>query len=433
MNSLRGVRSRSALFGLVLSVGGLWSSRANAEVTLLKNDDLELFTSGRVGGFFSYGFGDAYPTPLHADAGETLRPGGGLDPGSDTIPKKGPDGMDDSTKQGTISSMRVRSGFVPNVLGFGMRTHLTPTTELTAYISFWTTIEALGGRKTAPVYPDAREGYGKLQGPWGTFLAGRALDLFSRGATENNFLYGHGYALGYPGNISNAGPTAGLIGFGVLAAFFSPGIVYSTPTLGGLQLNVGIYDPVPAAGFFEATRDARPETELTYDLQTSSIKLHLFANGAVQRLYQPSVTDGKTAYGVGYGGRFEAGPFHLGVAGHYGKGLGLSYALESSPTTFSQTNDLRTFDGYSAFAQYSAGTFDFNLGAGISRLFLLDSDKAATDSSLIKHQLGMAAVVVYHASKHAHFSLDYFRGQFKWYLGEKQNVNFISSGMTVTW
>jgi hypothetical protein len=433
MKSLRAVRSKAALFGLVLTLGAVWTRRANAEVTLVKTDDLELFTSGRVGGFFSYGFGDAFPVPLHPDAMETIRPGGGLDPGSDTIPQKGSDGKDDSTKQGTFRSMRLRSGFVPNVLGFGMRTHLTPSTELTAYISIWTTIEALGGRKTAPIYPDAREGYGKLQGPWGSLLVGRALDLFSRGATENNFLYGHGYALGYPGNISSAGPTAGLIGFGVLAAFFSPGIMYSTPSLGGVQLNVGVYDPVPAPGVYEATREARPEAELTYDLQTSSVKLHLFANGAVQKLYEPSVTDGVTAYGAGYGGRFEAGPFHLGVAGHYGKGLGLSYALETSPTTFSQTNDMRTFDGYSAFAQYAAGMFDFNLGAGISRVFLLDADKAATDSSLVKNQLGMAAVVVYHASKHAHFSLDYFRGQFKWYMGEKQNVNFISSGMTVTW
>ncbi|MEP7051810.1 MAG: porin [Pseudomonadota bacterium] len=432
MNSLRAVRARAALFGLALTLGAAWTRRANAEVSLVKTDDLELYTSGRVGGFFSLGFGDALPVPLQP-ATETLRPGGGFDPGNDTIPKKGSNGMDDPTQQGTFRSMRVRSGFVPNVLGFGMRTHLTPSTELTAYISIWTTIEAQGGRKTTPVVPDAREGYAKLQGPWGTFLAGRALDLFSRGATENDFLYGHGYALGYPGNIDSSGPTAGLIGFGVLAAFFSPGIVYSTPTLGGLQLNVGVYDPVPAPGNYEATRGARPETELTYDLQTSSVKLHLFGNGAVQKLYHAAVTDGVTAYGVGYGGRVEAGPFHLGVAGHHGKGLGLSYALEASPTTFSQDNSLRTFDGYSAFAQYATGTFDFNLGAGVSRVFLLESDKLATNSSLIKSQVGMSAVVVYHASKHVHFSLDYFRGQFKWYLGEKQNVNFISSGMTVTW
>jgi len=433
MNSLRVVRPGAALFGLTLLLGAAWTRPANAEVTLVKTDDLEVFTSGRVGGFFSYGFGDAYPIPLNAAGGESIRPGGGLDVGPDTIPKKGPDGKDNSLVQGTFRSMRVRSGFVPNVLGFGMRTHLTPSTELTAYISIWTTLESKGGRKTLPIDPDAREGYAKLQGPWGTLLAGRALDLFSRGATENNFLYGHGYALGYPGNISSAGPTAGLIGFGVLAAFFSPGIMYSTPPLAGLQLNVGVYDPVPAPGNYESTRDARPEAELTYDLETPSVKLHLFGNGAAQRIYNPSVTEGASTYGVGYGGRVEAGPFHLGVAGHYGKGLGLSYALETSATTFSTSNELRTFDGYSAFAQYSTGAFDFNLGGGISRVFLLDADKADLTSSLIKTQTGLAAVAVYHASKHAHFSLDYFRGQFRWYRGEKQNANFISTGLTVTW
>jgi len=224
-----------------------------------------------------------------------------------------------------------------------------------------------------------------------------------------------------------------MIGFGVLAAFFSPGLVYTTPSLGGLQLNVGVYDPNPAPGVWEATHEVRPEAELTYDLQASSVKLHLFANGAWQKLYHPSVTEGVSAYGAGYGGRLEVGNFHLGLAGHYGKGLGLSYALETTPTTFSQSNDLRNFDGYSGFAQYVAGDFDFNLGAGISRVFLLDADKGVTNSSLIKYQLGTAAVVVYHATKHAHFALDYFRGQYKWYLGEKQAVNFLSTGLTVTW
>ena len=30
----------------------------------------------------------------------------------------------------------------------------------------------------------------------------------------------------------------------------------------------------------------------------------------------------ETAYGVGYGGRFELGPVHLGFTGDYGRGLG---------------------------------------------------------------------------------------------------------------
>ena len=418
----------SCLVSLFLALG---SRAANADVSIVKTDDWEVFTGGRVNGFFSFGAGDAYPVP--AVANSSIRPGGGLDVGPNGIPATDATGTADPSKQGTFRSMRIRSGFVPNVFGMGLRSHISSETELTVYISFWTTIEALGLRKTNPIYPDAREGYAKLHGPWGTLLVGRALDLFSRGATENDFMYAHGYAVGFPGNIDNAGPTAGLIGFGVLAAFFSPGIVYSTPPVGGLQLNVGLYDPVPLPGAWERTSAVRPESELTFDAGSKSLKVHLFANGTAQQLFRANETRSTSVYGVGYGGRLEVGPVHLGVAGHYGRGLGLSYALENSPTTFNQNYDLRTFDGYSAVAQFVAGRFDLNLAGGMSRVFLLESDKVATDSSLIKTQLGMGAVVVYHFSGNLHFSADYFRGQYSWYLGEKQNVNFLSTGMTATW
>ena len=74
-----------------------------------------------------------------------------------------------------------------------------------------------------------------------------------------------------------------------------------------------------------------------------------------------------------------------------------------------------------------------NVGAGISRVFLLDSERADTTSSLVKNQVGLSAALVFHHNAHLHFSLDFFRGQFTWYLGEKQNVNFASAGITATW
>jgi hypothetical protein len=418
----------SVTLAAVVSSGSI----ASAEVILLKTNDWELYTSGRVNGFLSYGWGDGYPQPINGP-NETIRPGGGLDVGSDSIPTLGPDGMPIPGAQGTFRSMRVRSGFLPNVFAVGLRSQVSEDTRLLVHLSLWTTIEELQLRKTTPVYPDAREGYLQLDGSWGSLLVGRALDLFSRGATENDFLYGHGFSLGFPGNINNTGPTRGLIGFGVLAAFFAPGIVYATPQVGGLRLSVGVYDPVTIAGAWEATRDFRPESELTFDHVSGSLKLHLFVNGGAQRLYRPADTRTATMAGVGYGGRIELGRFHLGVAGHYGRGLGLSYALEDTNTTFDQNFNLRTFDGYSALAQVLVGRFDVNVGAGISRVFLLDSERADTTSSLVKNQVGLSAALVFHCNEHLHFSLDFFRGQFAWYLGEKQNVNFASAGITATW
>ncbi|MES1206356.1 MAG: porin [Pseudomonadota bacterium] len=397
-------------------------------MTISKSDTWEFFTTGRVNAFLSYGFGDANPLPL--TPGVTIPPGGGLSVGNDSMPRFGPDGMQ---VQGTFTSMRLRSGFVPNVFGLGLRRQLSERTQLKVFVAFWATIESEGQRKTQQIYTDAREGYVKVEGPWGSLLAGRALDLFSRGATENDFLYGHGFSLGFPGNIDSNGPTAGLISFGVMAAFFAPGLVYATPSLGGLQLTAGVYDATPLPGGYEATRYARPEGELTYDWKGKSAKLHLFFNAMYQDVYRSGSNNKATAHGLGYGGRVEVGPVHLGVAGHRGPGLGLAYALQPGAVSVSETFELRTFDGYSGLLQFVTSRFDFNVGAGMSRCFLLETDRMNPITSILDRQIGYSAAIVFHQSENLHFSIDFLRGDARWSLGEKQVFNFVNTGVVATW
>ncbi len=428
---MRALHKRLTGLSLAFLAGLAFSRTAAADVTIVKLDNWELFTNGRVNGFFSYGQGDAIPI---APPGENIPLGGGLNTEYDVIPKIGPDGMP-LQAQGTFKSMRVRSGFVPNVLGLGLRRAINDNTTLKIYTSFWGTIETEGQRKTTPNFTAFQEGYLRLDAPWGIVVAGRSLSLFSRGATENDFLYLHGYALGYPGNIHTNGPSAGLIGFGVLAAFFSPGIVYATPQVAGVQLWAGVYDPNPLPGNYESTRWARPEAELTYDLKTDAVKLHLFANGAYQKLYNPGTEVSGTMYGAGYGGRFEFGPVHLGAAAHYGRGLGLGYALQGGPVSVgpAPANELRKFDGYSAMAQFVSGPFDFNVGWGMSRTYQLQSDRDSGTISILNNQQAYAAVIVYHATDYLHVALDYLHGQAKWFKGEHQKFDFISTGVTATW
>jgi hypothetical protein len=340
--------------------------------------------------------------------------------------------------------VRARSGFVANVIGFGARRNVTDYTKLTAYISVWAFIESVAHRKYFPVYPDVREGYLRLDGEWGSLLVGRAGVLFSRGATEIDYLYGHGYALGFPGNLDEAGPAVGHIGFGVLANGFAAGVAYATPVKGGLQLTVGYYDPSNLAGSsFERTKMGRPEAELTFSVpigQRGLIKL--FANGAYQKVYKTDDTRSDTVYGAGYGGRFEIGPLRLGLAGHWGKGLGLSYALEPSEATYTRfppggVSQLRIFDGYYAQAQLVLGRLDLSAGWGITRVHQLDIDREGVPGqpgiNLIKTQTGMSAGLVYHVRDWFHVSADFFRAHFRWYFGEKQVVYFVNAGPTVTW
>ena len=95
----------------------------------------------------------------------------------------------------------------------------------------------------------------------------RARALLARRTTDIDVLYAHRWGVGWPGAIDNNGPTLGQLGFGVLGSGFSAGMIYGTPSFGGLQLNVGAFDPVQLQGLGNWTRTkyARPEAELTFE------------------------------------------------------------------------------------------------------------------------------------------------------------------------
>ena len=417
---------------VVSAIALLVARDALAEQAFLHNGPWELFTSGRVGGFLSYTRGDGYPviTPTQNPFGGGINANTAAQIADPTMPLQQP----------TLESMRLRSGFLGNILGVGVRNQYTEWTTLTGYLELWSDIESETRRKYLPMPIDVRQGYLRAEGPWGTLTVGRQLTLYSRGAAEIDFLYGHQYGLGFPGAIDSSGPAAGHVGTGVIGPGFGGGAAYATPGFHGLQLTIGIYDPVQLQGAWPRTKWARPEGELTYDRALgTNARLHLFGNGIYQRVYKASDLDSvhTDVYGVGYGGRIEVGRFHLGLAGHYGQGLGLYYALETTEAAYDEHQRLRKSDGYYAQAQLAMPRFDVNAGVGLSRVYRLSTDGVVDANgsriSLIDYQLGMSAVFVYHFSRALHADLEYFRAQYHWYLGEHQNVNFINSGVTMTW
>jgi hypothetical protein len=427
---------------------------ARGEKILAKDGDWVIYTDGRVGAFASYAHGQGRPVDTYNPDGTLYRDvkAGGYDPAAtERAPVVG--GAPGQLTQGTIDDMRIRSGFIANTLGVGVRGPLNYST-VTGYIQIWALAETDGRTKNRPNIVDVRQAYLKTEGSWGSVLVGRARALFSRGATDIDVLYAHRYGLGSPGSIDLNGPTAGHIGFGVLGSGFAPGFVYATPPLHGLQLTIGAYDPIQIpAGAWTRTKWARPESELTYERALGQVgKFVLFANGAYQKLYHDGKpdSDSATAAGFGYGGRLEVGPARLGVAGHYGQGLGLTYALESSEANTDPENRIRTFDGYYVQTQVVLGQWDLSTGWGISRVFLNAADRVTvanpgadpltTDPtmrhiphSVIKYQMGNSAGVVYHLKPWFHIDLDFFRAHFAWYEGETQTVYFANTGVTLTW
>jgi hypothetical protein len=458
---------------------------AFAEKVVAKGDDWQVYTDGRVGGFFSWIYGQGIPQGTYessVDSGgvvtckQTSQVMGG---GFGALIEQGPPGPPNgcTPQQGTINSQRIRSGFIGNQLGLGVRTQVSPWTTVTGYIQLWAYIESESRQKNRPNPVDVRQGYAKVESWWGSLLVGRTRALFSRGATDIDSLYAHRWGVGWVGGIDLNGPTLGQIGFGVMGSGFAAGVVYGTPLLlagrlswfRGVQLNLGGFEPIALYGNGTLTRTKylRPEYELTIELgRDDAFKLVLFNNGVYQRAYKggytppPSSSDPNnppdpnvlgsqdTAWGVGAGLRLEIGRFHFGAAGHKGRGLGTNYALESTDASTDFTGNLREVDGAFLQGQVALGRFDLAGGWGINRIFLTAYDLEPARSgqmahSVLKYQMGVNASVVYHIRPYLHLDLDYFRAQAKWFdwldaqgkrfPGESQVVHATNAGMTFNW
>jgi hypothetical protein len=414
--------------GALLSAAAVvsWTGVASAEIELAAKDGWTVFFDGRVNAFFTYAFGDAFPEPNADD--HSVGGGAGIQP----EPAQ-------ENENGDYAAMRVRSGFLSNVFGFGVKRQIDQTTSLKAYIGIWSTVETIRRDNWEPNYPDAREGYLKLEGPWGSFLAGRSLALFGRGATQIDFMYGHNFGVGHPCNDA-VGPTCGHIGTGVLFPGFSAGLVYGTPRLAGLSLEVGVYDPIRLLGAWESVPYPRPQAALTFEQPLGDLgKVHLFSEGVYQYANRTDIEmDGSenfrttSAWGVTGGGRLEIGPARLGGGLYYGRGLGFFYALQNTPNvTFDNDQNLRYFDGYYGQAALIFGKLHVAAGAGIARMKLGEDETGVIGAP--KDQLGISGAVYYHLYDYLVLGLDYFRLQARWYSGEKQDVNFLNAGVTVHW
>jgi hypothetical protein len=435
--------------------------------------------NGRAQAFLNYNRGDGYPKNKIIDGngnGVELK-GGGLQP-DETYHEFPANAL--ATDTGKIEEMRLRTGFVGNVLGFGIKKKLNDTTEALLYTAVTTYIDSTERRKYLEVRPDWRESYLKITGGWGSVLAGRTGTLFSRGATEIIYLYGYKYGLGWPGSVSSlggSGPGAGAVGFGVLANGFGAGIVYATPNLSGFQASAGVYDAnsLVGAGLWERTKWPRAETEITFERKLGGTGMFkLFANGAWQKVYNKDAPGDATVLGGGAGARIEVGPVHLGVAGHRGKGIGMDFALQPSNAGWDlrDPNDpkLRTFTGVSAQAMVSATkSLDISVGAGQTSVTQNPEDKidtedhdgkasgtpmpntpSATDGGApsgidsvgfvtVKSQTGINANVTVHLTENVHLQFEYFRAMFAWFtptpagpntLQPKQNFHVVNAGIT---
>lgn len=404
---------------------------ARADLPFASVDGWTLSTNGRVNGFFSGASGDGYPG--NQQGGNNVTAGSGIE-------------SFQTDANNNLLASRIRSGFLASVLGFSVNRPLSERTTARAHIESWAVIES-SRAKAATNAPDVREAYVDLEGPWGGLLVGRSLALFSRGAILMDFLYQHGNGLGNACNTTDSiGPSCGHVGYGVIFAGFNSQITYRTPPLGGLQLTAGIFDPVSIPGKYERTPIPRVEAEAVFDRELAvRVRVHLFVNGLWQRLEQqgnppaplpPQLPKVNFARGVGYGGWLDTPIMKFGFAGYAGRGLGLVNTLENTPNVFDSNGAARLITGYYGFVGIDVGRVYVNGGIGVTRVQATTQDAIdamVNRTSLIAQQRGISAGVQLRLSSFLVAVVEYFRADHDWYLGEKQGVNFVDTGLTMVW
>jgi hypothetical protein len=494
------LKRRSAAVGLLLLGCSLsWTSPASADVVLLEKGGWTFFTRGRVGAFLSVGFGDDFPEPTE--------PLPGADP---SMPSPNPthfvSGFSGAqtfgwhsdyqrTATGKFFTMRVRSGTLSNVLGFGLKHAVGNSATATGYIAVWAPIESFGRDKWKAVDADVREGYVAIEGNFGTVTAGRMMPLLGRTSYEIDFLYGHGYGLGFP-CVDAQGPTCGQVGLGALHPGYAAGFLYTTPSFGGLRLSAGIFDPARMLSSastnggvpYQRVPFVRPEGAITFDTDLGSTgKLKIGAEGAFQPVsavqeedtdHNPateavSIETKKSVWGVSGGARVEVGPLRVGAAAFTGKGTGLynpfaasdvtaapaveQYVDPTSMTVVTVLNpahaELRTFSGVHGQLAAVFGSAEVGVGGGIGIVGRVPSDDQNYNLSAAKQQIGIGGHFNYALTENVMLGADYMRVMARWYgapaavldangqavtngqllAAEKQDLNFVNVGVTFHW
>jgi hypothetical protein len=426
-----------------------WQQPAFGEVPIGELGGWKLTTDGRVNAFISVDRGTGIPESQPDFIG--------------TVTK-------DRTKdsEGNIRGTRIRNGFLASILAFELSTQVSKNLKATARVGIW--MNSTSGRtrnNNGPV--DPRELYGKLEGPWGSFLGGSHLALFGRGGILVDYRIAHNYGLGYPCQIEDAsGGACGMSGFGAIFPGFEPGFVYTTPNLGGFELAVGAYDPA-TVGLGQLNRAPWPRVEAEASFAFLN-KVRLFASGfwqplegtitnpdVMMRPTVPLIDINATARGVQAGLMLTLGPVMIGGAAFAGQGMSAMMALDENQASFSPARGTpRKSRGGFGLGAITIESLNLKLagGAGVFYLDKAPDDPQAVDANsnvgnpqLLKRNLGYT-VGLYQSTGPVHFALEYFRAEHTLYeYGTtdpnnpgvininfpRQAVNFVNAGFTVAW
>ena len=350
-----------------------------------------------------------------------------------------------------------------SILGFNAHKELSENLKVSARVALWMNTSS-SRTKNVPGLVDPRELYGRLEGPWGSFQGGSDLALFGRGGMLTDAAIAHDYGMGYPCLIQDAsGGACGMAAFGAIFSGFEPGLTYTTPSLAGLALAVGLYDPANIAnGDLNRSPLPRIEGEVSFTHEIVRVYASGFWQDMEGTISDPggppgSKKDLKTeAWGAQAGLMLTLGPVMVGGAGFTGSGLSPITHIDEHQTAVDSTGTLRKSRGVFGLGGFVIDSIHTKLAGGVG---VFHVDKTSNDPEpvsptgtpqnpqVLKENVGFTAGV-YQTTGPVIFALEYFRAEHTLYpFGQTnpvdpsvvdihypaQAVNFVNAGFTVIW
>jgi len=305
----------------------------------LEVGDVTLKFSGSVNGFYVHDNGDT-PSATNAVTGGVATVGGnssavrnGLLPGFLKV--------DVTTNQGGWD-VGAHFGMYPGInsvsyAGGGANSGGNPRALQTSGIDFRQTYLTFG-----------RPGFGEVK-------IGRDIGLFASEQILNDITL---LASGTPaGNVAPSNTTLGRIGTGYIYSDWLPQITYTTPSFGGLQGSIGIFEPMQSlTGSDESNKQPGFHAKITYDAKFGDVATRLWVAGLTQK---HNVIAGPDYTGSGWdaGAKVTFGP--LTVVGTYydASGLGTTALNLFDTDGLGNKRDSHGFylQGLATFGKFSVG------------------------------------------------------------------------------
>ncbi len=213
----------------------------------------------------------------------------------------------------------------------------------------------------------------------GTFKIGRDIGLFGSDAILNDITLLSAGPTG--GNVAPGNTTLGRIGSGYIYTDFQPQITYSTPSMGGFQASVGVFQPLKSLtdGTDQTNGDPGFQGKLTYDGSFGGVSTHLWAGGITQK-HESTVAGSYTGKGIDMGAKVTVGP--LSAVGYYYTAKGLGTTVLGLFDT-DGAGDARKSDGFYLQALATFGKLSVGGSYGESRLDHANAADALANPTLV--------------------------------------------------